>query len=230
MAVTAKQPTGGAYETLRSEILHGDLMPGDRLRVAELNEKYKLGLTPIREALVRLSSEGLVANESHRGARVPETTLAELSDLMRTRREIEEICLRHSIANGDEGWEADILSAMHLLSRASLPKTPEDRETAAEWETRHRRFHYLLVSACGSPWLLTIWNMLVDHSERYRKLRLLLHRQSDADVRNLNAEHEQIMQHVLDRDADAAVALMDQHLASTEAAVARLLRLKDEQD
>lgn len=46
-----------AYRRLRSEILHGDLMPGERLRAADLHHRFQLGLTPIREALMRLSSK-----------------------------------------------------------------------------------------------------------------------------------------------------------------------------
>ncbi len=225
MPTALKPQSGGAYEMLREEILYGDLMPGERLRVAELNERYQLGLTPIREALMRLSSEGLVSNETNRGARVRETTMAELADLMETRRSIERLCLVRSIARGDETWEADIISAMHLLSRAELPTSPEDRATAAAWEARHRKFHLSLVSACDSGWLLHFWSTLADHSERYRKVRLLFHREVAANVRDLNAEHERIMEAVLARDVDKATGLMDAHLSRTEAAVARLMEL-----
>jgi len=222
--------TANAYEMLRSEILYGDLMPGERLRVAELNARYHLGLTPIREALMRLATEGLVLNESHRGARVRETSMAEFADLMETRRSIERLCLERSMALGDETWEAQVISSMHLLSRAALPTSPDDRETATDWEARHRQFHLSLVSACDSGWLLNFWNTLVDHSERYRKVRLLFHREIAADVRDLNAEHERIMEAVLARDVGKATALMDEHLSRTEAAVARLMALDGEAD
>src|ERR1700712_6012183 len=95
-----------AYRCLRSEILHGALMPGERLRAADLHARFDLGLTPIREALMRLSTEGLVPLESHRGARVADVTFAELTDLMATRRDIERLCLVRAIAHGDAAWEA----------------------------------------------------------------------------------------------------------------------------
>lgn len=212
-----------AYDRLRTEILHGDLAPGERLRVADLNSRFKLGLTPIREALMRLSSEGLVETLANRGARVREATLDELRDLMETRRTIEDLCLRRSIERGDPAWEADILHALHMLVRAPLPVSTDDRAAATEWERRHRRFHFCLVSACGSAWQLRFWNTLVDHSERYRKLRLLNHGTVAADVRNVNAEHENIANAVIERDAEKAIDLMNDHLRRTEAAVARLL-------
>lgn len=212
-----------AYRRLRNEILHGDLMPGERLRAADLQDRFQLGLTPIREALMRLSSESLVEAETNRGSRVTEASLKELVDLMQTRRIVERACLTAAIARGDAAWEAEIVAAMHLLSRTPLPADTEDRRTAAEWETHHRRFHSALVAACGSSWLLRFWNMLADHSERYRKVRLLHHREVQAEVRDVNAEHQLIMAAVLDRDVTRATALMDEHLSATEKSVARLL-------
>lgn len=212
-----------AYRRLRSEILHGDLMPGERLRAADLQDRFQLGLTPIREALMRLSSESLVEAETNRGSRVTDASLAELVDLMSTRRTIERACLTAAIENGDAAWEAEIVAAMHLLSRTPLPKNAEDREAARAWETHHRRFHTALVAACGSSWLLRFWNVLADHSERYRKVRLLHHREDRAEVRNVNAEHQLIMAAVLDRDVARATELMDAHLTATEKSVAKLL-------
>ena len=217
-----------AYERLRQELLHGTLMPGDRLRVADLNDRYRLGLTPIREALMRLTSEGLVSWESHRGARVPETDIEEFRDLMQTRREIELLCLIRAMGLGDANWEADILRSFHLLSRTPFPDSSEARETAGNWERYHRQFHYSLVSACGSAWLLQFWNTLADHSERYRKLRLLRSQPKKTIIRDANLEHEKIMQAVIERDVAAATELMNEHQLQTETAVARLIEPRRE--
>ncbi len=211
-----------AYRRLRGEILHGELMPGERLRAADLHTRFQLGLTPIREALMRLASENLVEVETNRGSRVRETSRRELSDIMHSRRAIERLCMEEAIAAGDANWEADILAAMHLLSRAPTPLSPQDRETARAWEESHRRFHFSLISACTSQWLLRFWNTLADHSERYRKMRLL-HLQEISGTRDVNAEHADIMDAVLARDIARATALIDAHLQATESAVARLL-------
>ncbi len=215
--------TERAYRTLRGEILHGDLMPGERLRAADLHDRFQLGLTPIREALARLSSENLVEIEANRGSRVSAASLAELTDLMAARRAIERLCLTAAIAHGDAAWEAEIVAAMHLLSRTPLPSSTADRVGAARWEAQHRRFHLALVAACGSEWLLRFWNVLADHSERYRKFRALHHRDAQAEVRDVNAEHTALMAAMLDRDAARATALMDAHITATESSVARLL-------
>ena len=220
--------TGRAYRRLRGEILNGDLMPGDVLRVGALQDRFGLGLTPIREAIMRLSSEGLVDAESHRSARVTAATLAELADLMATRREIERLTLTQAIQHGTPQWEAEIVASLHLLSRTALPTSGMDREGAILWEERHRGFHGALVAACPSRWLLKFWGTLADHSERYRKMRLLHHRSPAAMVRDMDGEHTAIMVAVIDRDIAGATGLMDSHLRATEQAVARFLNDPEE--
>ena len=214
-----------AYEVLRHEILHGTLMPGDRLRVADLNDRYRLGLTPIREALMRLTSEGLVSWQSHRGGRVAAIDIEGLRDMVRTRREIGRLCLTRAIELGDATWEAEILRSFHLLKRTPFPNSPNATETAVLWERFHREFHDALIAACGSSWLLRFWNTLADHSERYRKLRLLRSSPKETAVRDVNRGHEEIMQAAIARDIPAATALLDKHLTQTEEAVAKLLEL-----
>ncbi|WP_137918884.1 FCD domain-containing protein [Hydrogenophaga sp. 2FB] len=211
--VDAGSRTERAYQRLRQEILLGELAANERLRVADLEARFHLGLTPIREALARLASEGLVSMEANRGARVLEVSPTELADLMKTRREIERLCLSESIRRGDSRWEADVIAALHVLGRTPLPDG-SDSATNLEWEAHHRRFHAALVSACGSEWLLRFWNQLMDHSQRYRKVRL----KGQLMARDVQADHQAILEAVLRRDADAAVALMERHLLDTEKA------------
>ena len=214
-----------AYRRLRSEILYGDLMPGERLRAAELQDRFSLGLTPIREALMRLSSENLVEVDPNRGSRVSDASLAELADLMATRREIEKLCLTSAMTHGDTAWEGEIVAALHRLSRTPLPSSANDREAATQWEAQHRSFHFALVSACQEKWLLRFWNVLTDHSERYRKYRLFQQQDQSApaQVRNVNEEHQALMDAVLRRDIPTATRLMQEHLKATEQSVTRLL-------
>ncbi len=214
-----------AYQALRAEILTGSLMPGERLSAASLNKRFELGLTPIREALMRLSSEGLVETENYRGARVRSVSAEEFRDVMARRREIEALCLNLSIKNGGTDWEGDILKAFHLLSNAPLPNSEEDQSAARHWEKVHRQFHFTLVKACASQWLLKFWNLLADHSERYRMLRLLEHHNALAtpSARDLVAAHETIMKAAIDRDATKLLSSMDVHLENTERAVEKLI-------
>ena len=68
------------YDRLQQDILSGRLKPGERLRLKELIEVYETGNSPLREALNRLSSNGLVVREENRGFSVPHTSLTELEE------------------------------------------------------------------------------------------------------------------------------------------------------
>jgi len=62
--------TRAIYERLRREIIQGTLLPGEKLRIEVLRTRYNVGGTPLREAMNRLSTEGLVTQSDQRGFRV----------------------------------------------------------------------------------------------------------------------------------------------------------------
>ena len=212
-----------AQDLLRRDILSGSLAPGQRLRTKELQTRYGLGLSPLRESLQRLSAEGMVVNDAQRGFAVAPVSVAELRDLTVARTALESTMLPMAMQLGGADWEGDIVAAFHRLSRTPLPNDPAAMADASLWELRHRSFHHALVAGCGSPWLLRLHGQLVDQSERYRKIRILHHLESQAQVRDVNAEHQAVMEAVLRRDAAQAVTLMTQHLVATSDATARLM-------
>ncbi len=212
-----------AQELLRRDILCGNLAPGQRLRTKDLQARYGLGLSPLRESLQRLSAEGMVVSDDQRGFAVAPVSVAELQDLTLARVALESIMLPMAVRQGNADWEADILAAFHRLSRTALPHDVAATADASLWEARHRGFHHALVSGCQSPWLLRLHGQLVDQSERYRKIRILHHQETQAQVRDVNAEHQAVMDAVLRRDAEQACALMSRHLQATSEATARLM-------
>lgn len=228
-AHTDKTLAERALRLLRDDIMAARLAPGTKLRMVELQQRYGLGISPLREALLRLASEGLVVVEGQRGFAVASVSLAELEDLTRARVRLEAAILAEAVERGDADWEAGMLAAFHRLSRTPLPQDTRDTEAMALWEERHRTFHQALVAGCGSPWLLRLHNQLTEHSERYRRVRLF-HSVAPAQlVRNVNDEHQALMQALLDRDAVRAAALMKQHLERTAQAVASLWQAESKQ-
>ena len=222
-AANARTLASQAHDLLRRDILSGTLAPGQRLRTKDLQARYGLGLSPLRESLQRLSAEGIVVNDAQRGFAVAPVSVAELRDLTVARTALESTMLPMAMQLGGADWEGDIVAAFHRLSRTPLPHDPAAMADASLWELRHRSFHHALVAGCGSPWLLRLHGQLVDQSERYRKIRILHHLESQAQVRDVNAEHQAVMEAVLRRDAAQAVALMTQHLVATSDATARLM-------
>src|SRR5690606_5385935 len=127
---------------LRRDIMHGALPPSTKLRIETLAERYEVGPTPVREALNRLSTEGLVTQQDQRGFRVSPVSKAELLELTRTRAWLSEITLRESIAHGDQAWEENVVLAFHRLSRSPRRLAGDSGELNPVWEQLHHAFHH----------------------------------------------------------------------------------------
>jgi len=201
-----------AYEQLRRDIINAQFVPGRKLLIRELCKRYGVGLSPMREALNRLSRDGLISQSDQRGFRVAPLDEEHLAELTRTRCWLNEIALRESIANGDSAWEEGIVLAYHRLTR--IPRHRSEADKAAYnpvWEEAHRAYHTSLIAACGSRWLKGFCEQLFDAADCYRhlsrvsSLRRKLHRD----------EHRAIMDAVLARDAGKAVKLISSHFTRT---------------
>jgi len=203
--------TQDAYERLRADLLACRLRPGARLKIGELCQSLSVSLSAVREALSRLTSEGLVVAEPQRGFRVAPISADELRDLTGVRAQIEGMCLERAIAVGDVGWESHLVAAFHRLSRTPEREPGDPQRMNEEWSIAHAAYHEALVGACDSPWLLRLRGLLYAQSERYRRLSVPL-----AEVaRDLNREHRDVMEAALARDAERAKTLMTQHIALT---------------
>src|SRR5882724_2874715 len=200
------------FHQLRIDIIQGRLKPGTKLRVEELCATYDTGGSPVREALSRLTSFGLVQAEGQRGFFVAEASIDDLIDLTTVRLWAETTALRSAIARGDRNWEAEILSAIHRLGESG-PSIDPNNPTYLDpkWADRHRAFHRALLSACGSARLLAYREVLYDLSERYRT-RSITPASSKRDVRR---EHQAIAEAAIARDAAGACAHLAQHFLET---------------
>jgi len=199
------------YLQLLEDILKGDLKPGRKLRLQALKEQYAVGNSPLREALNRLSANGMVVREENKGFRVSPASAAELAELVRTRCWLEEVALRESIRNGDAEWEERVVLAYHRLSRAPRPGDEASFNIGTEWEAFHRQYHLALISACNSSLLLGYCAQLHEQALRYRNLTAMV----DYRERHETDEHEAIRDAVLNRDADLAVESLIAHFKVT---------------
>lgn len=201
------------YERLRKDIISAALAPGQKLNIKMLCDRYGTGLSPIREALNRLSGDGLVIQTDRRGFRVLPLSEAHLAELNKTRIWLNEIAVRESIAHGNQAWEESVLLAYHRLSRTPrrLTASSGGAENPA-WEEAHRQFHASLGAACGSSWIIRYCEQLFDAAERYRHLSRQALQQKTGPR---DAEHKLIMEAVIARDADKAVELLTRHVSAT---------------
>jgi DNA-binding GntR family transcriptional regulator len=196
------------FDQLRRDILEGTLEPGTRMRFKDLRARYRSGLSPLREALMRLVADDLVILEDHKGFRVAPVSQEELVDLAMTWFELEAVGIRQSIEKGDDRWAANIKARFRDLSKHRM-RTSEGT-IDPDWEPHNLAFHESLYAACGSPSLMRFCRVL---SERFSRYRRLWARRPHA--RNIAKEHEELCRAVLARDTAAAVAALRKHRTLT---------------
>ncbi|WP_246741508.1 GntR family transcriptional regulator [Bradyrhizobium aeschynomenes] len=206
MSASATQTT---YERLRASLLAGLYRPEEKLKISELGAAFSVSTGAIREALARLTAEGLVTALPQRGFRVAPVSIADLRDLTDMRIEVETKCLRRAIANGDLGWETAVVAAHHRL--AATPIAADDGSFSPAWTLAHGDFHAALAQACGSTWMLRVRDLLSAHNERY----LDLARKTDRGKRDAAREHRELMEATVARDTERAVSIMTAHLGKT---------------
>jgi len=200
------------YGRLRRDILTGLFEPGERLPLDALGERYRVGLTPLREALNRLSAEELVLREGKRGFRVAPVSRADLVDLATTLCWVVDVALRQSLAKGDEAWEEAVVLAAHRLQRLDSRLPSHETGVDPEWQRRHIDFHMSLIAASGLRRINDFFATLIDRYDRYMYLGV------DATARwprDTAAEHKAILDAVMARDADLAVRLLQAHIRRT---------------
>jgi GntR family carbon starvation induced transcriptional regulator len=220
MAATAQSSSGDAGSDTLSEraaalierdIIAGDLAPGARLGISELVQRYDIGATPLREGLSRLVSRGLIVGIGQRGFRVADVSREDLLDItgMRTLVEIE--ALRLAISNGDDAWEAGIISTLHQMRRYIQRTGTDFREGAPDFDRLHKGFHTALLAACESKRLLSAHSDLYDQAYRYRRVMM----RSFDSGKKFVAAHQNLADKVLARDIEGAQAMLASHLHST---------------
>ncbi len=206
-----------AYQALRRMILNLELLPGEKLVLRDLAERLQMSRTPVREALVRLSTEGLVETIPNKGMRVSvPTTVAT--------REIYEIIA------GLEGQAAKLAAEradaamIDLLDRAVA-----DQEAAlaaddiAGWAEGDRVFHGLLLVAADNQRMRELMGYFEGHMQRIRIATIYQRRKPVQSVR----DHRALVEAIRARDGERArqihLAHRDQAFAEHKLIVADML-------
>ena len=204
--------TEQAVIRLRRDVTMGVFQPGSKLKVDELQSIYGFSSSPLREALSKLSQEGLIRADDRKGFRVAEISKEDLQDITRMRLMMDVEALELSIQFGDDEWEATIVSAHYKLDK--LERTLGDGPVVLDetWTHAHKEYHMALLAACGSTRLQQWSSSLFDQAERYRQFSA---RNRQTGRRKSN-EHKRIMEATLKRDAQTARSLLMDHISSTQ--------------
>jgi DNA-binding GntR family transcriptional regulator len=187
---------------IRDAILSGKLTAGTRLVQTELAESLAVSITPIREALRELASEGLVDFDAYRGAVVHEPTADELDNIYEIRSQLLPLSVRKGVLRITEGELAEARELAEQMGEASQ----------ADWVDMNRRFHQVLDGASRNPHLTAILGRLGDLSDLYVNLSVGVRAE-----RRLSAgdEHQQLCDAFARGDTERAVEITVRHLRAT---------------
>lgn len=185
------------YDRLRAEILDLDRVPGSRLTERGLERELGASRTPLRSALMRLESEGLVGRDG-RGWQVTPIDLGEIARLSEFRDAVETAAVRLSCARATDAAIATL--------REHLDGWAEDHSPDGAVRTG-TEFHVRLAALSGNPFFA---DAVADAMTRLARARWLVARDEDAA-----SEHREILALVAARQADEAAARIHEHVVGT---------------
>jgi len=194
------------YQSIKRDIIFGDLAPASKLKLETLRKNYNASMSTLRETLNRLASEGFVDALDQRGFFVTPVSKEDLIEVANLRVLLECHALKLSIDNGDTDWEGNLVSAHHKLSSMEQKMLSGDDTHKEDWKRYDWEFHLALIEACGSRNLISLHSVLFDKYLRYQMLMLTHRGQEAAD------EHKKMLEAALDRNVEAATKTLTVHI------------------
>jgi DNA-binding GntR family transcriptional regulator len=202
------------FNTLRKEILRGDLKPGERLMEIQLANRLGVSRTPVREAIRKLELEGLVLMIPRRGAEVAKITEKNLRDALEVRRTLEKLavtlaCQRITDEEVEELREATKHCGTFLNKNDLMGIAKADEE-----------FHNVIYNATNNQKLIKILNNLSEQVYRYR-VEYLKQKNNPAQIIR---EHKELLEAIEARDEELASEIAAIHIDNQAKSVADKLR------
>lgn len=200
-----------AYDTLRAALLSCQIAPDSKIRIKDVGAQHGFSAGAVREALSKLSSDGLVIAEPQRGFRAAPISNQDLQELTVARVQIETLCLKMAVETADLEWEGKVIAAHHALSKVPLHITGTNDALSPVWTSAHAAFHDALAQGCENRWLLRTRKALYEQAERYRHLSVPMGQQD----RDVPEEHRLICDAAVARDGHTACKLLAEHIEKT---------------
>ncbi len=202
--VPGRDSTESAYLQLRRAILRNELPSSTQLSQRELEERFEVGRTPLREALRMLQREGLVEAEPNHRVRVAGFSFPDLEQLYTMRISLEALAIRLTVPSLQPTELDRLEEVFNQMTELSTPETYE------QWELLHQNFHLGLIAYAG-PRIVQLAAQLSDHAERYR---CFYSTETPYAFERGMREHRSILDACLARDPAAAASRLARHYSS----------------
>lgn len=222
------------YLALRREILAGNLVSGESLVEQALANRFEVSRTPIREAIRQLQQEGLIESDPRGGLRVKIITIADAIHLYDCRMGLEQVAAVGACENATLQQLDDLQDCLAQANLADPVDQVVDaligqQAQADELENRlhiDQSFHRLLAESSGNPWLAD----LLDQVFSKMALLRLTTTYRNPEVLEIWAEHERIVEAIMQRDSQAAATAVREHLVASKARVVQAIKGIKSQD
>jgi DNA-binding GntR family transcriptional regulator len=212
-----------AYASLREDIVEWRLAPGTVLQEVEQSERLGVSRTPVREALARLTADGLVAAQGGRGLVVTTVSAESVEQLFELRRALEQEAARAAAKNRQAVPFLDLRDRFEAAA-----------DLLADGDPSHSRYYALvddldraIDDAAANPYLVAALRNLRPHLARLRRVS----RDDPARLRAAADEHLLIVEAIVDGDAELAASATRVHLyrslQSVLASAERLTSIKE---
>ncbi|MDC7234591.1 MAG: GntR family transcriptional regulator [Spirochaetales bacterium] len=185
-----------AYNIIKEKIMQGEFEPGSRIREDHLAEEISMSRTPVREAINRLVSEGLIINKARKGLYLIDPSGEEVENFLDIRISLEKLAVERCIDHIDEKGLGEIADAMDEFE-FRLSKGKYDACNQLDGE-----FHLLIARLSGNE---KLYNMLSDLSSFFLQTRSLEKKvHPEEKNRQTLEEHQVIFEAIKNKDKKAA--------------------------
>jgi DNA-binding GntR family transcriptional regulator len=189
---------------LRSAIIRGDIAPGARINIKEVQERFDVSHIPVREALRQLEAENLVVNIPRRGSIASPVSVDDLVSLYDLRRLIEPEVAARAARHMDDG-------RMRLVEQALAAVDASDRNST-KFIAADRAFHWKILEPGATPLIQRTLAQLWQSSERFVRIGLRV----PTTAARTRQQHHEIVDAVRARDERTVRSAYRRHLTLTE--------------
>ena len=202
------------YNTLRKNILIGELKPGEHLTEIRLGKMLGTSRTPIREAIRKLQLDGLMVIVPRSGARVAPISERDLREVLEVRRALDVLCAELASRRITEEEKITLKEAYHRFALAV------EEGVQLEVARADVELHDIIAAAAGNERLLQLVGGLADQIYRYRFEYI----KDEFYYDRLLQEHKAIVNAIIDGDAERAASASRIHIDNQEKSILAQLR------
>jgi len=202
MSLITKSITDQIYKIIKNKILLQELKVGAKIETREIAKEYDISVMPVRDALKKLSNQGLVENKSRVGFFVRTFTEKEINDIMEMRSIYEVYCLEQYF----DKINKDKLKLLYNDIKAI------DEYNRKEFDRLDTEFHELLINTSSN-------NLLIRNYNQIKDLIVLFKHMDKERIKLANQEHCDLIKSILDGEKEEAIEKLKIHISNVAYAV-----------